>query len=228
MNIASLTSPFIIRRRIEASLSKLLAPSRRRAAERYASQLPIADGREDEIRPHPYDLTMLHRAVIERRPRAVLELGVGFSTLVIADALMKNGGGALYTLDTSEEWLENTRKKLPTGAPVELIHSSASIREINGQLCHMFDTLPDITPDMALVDGPSRDDVQGSINGLSFSGRAEVSADILLYESSLRSNFYMIVDGRSANVAFLRNALKRRYRIRHDAVMKHTTFELLE
>ena len=195
-------------------------------------------GSTDEIAPHPVDLWRLHRTVRERKPRAILEFGLGFSTIAMAHALMRNaaeGGpqGHLHSVDTSARWIANTREKIgPEIAPfVTLSYSRAVIAEIGGELCHVYEDLPDVNPNLLLLDGPTPVDVQGSIRGLSFgagSARPPIAADPLLLESTLPDGFLMLVDGRIANMRFLRRHLKRRYRFRWNRVYRYSSFELVE
>jgi predicted O-methyltransferase YrrM len=50
----------------------------------------LASGNELEIPPQLPDLANLYNLIRERRPKIVLEFGIGFSTLVIASALRDN------------------------------------------------------------------------------------------------------------------------------------------
>jgi len=223
---------FIARRRIDQFISKYRKPALMRAAARYVEKkdLPLLNGSNSEFSAVPFDLYNLHKLVIERKPKCILEFGVGFSTLVLCHALMENEQGHLYTVDTSEEWIENTRTKLPDDAPVNLVHSTATARVMNGEFCHTFDNLPDVSPNMVYLDGPYGPDVQGAVNGISFNGtprRPEVSADMLLLESTLPATFILVVDGRDCNREFLRRNLKWNYKIKNNPALKYSTFELV-
>ena len=105
-----------------------------------------------------------------------------------------------------------------------------TIAEYRGQLCHFYDTLPDIVPDFVYLDGPDPATVQGSINGLSFQNphRTVMSGDLLKYESTLVPGFFMILDGRNNNARFLQRMLTRDYTIQYHEVADVTTFELTE
>jgi len=103
----------------------------------------------------------------------------------------------------------------------KFIHGKAIVRDWNGELCHTFEELPNITPDMIYLDGPYGPDVENMRDGLGFMAfeaqrRSIMSADVLLFENTLnvRSNFILIVDGCYNNVQFLKPNLKRRYRVR--------------
>ena len=207
----------------------------------------LLDGREGEFSPQFYDLYNLYVTVRRRRPQRVIEFRIGFSTLVLLRALHDNyvedkkenfeqaekRRGRLWSVEDSEEWIENTRNKIPDYLQVysTICHSEISIQVIDGELCHTYDKLPNITPELIYLDGAVN--VKGTVNGLSFDEggktRGVVAADILLYESTLRPGAYVIVDKRYNNVFFLKRRLKRKYIVHgFDYVTHLTSFELFE
>ncbi|MCW5745890.1 MAG: hypothetical protein KIT36_06795 [Alphaproteobacteria bacterium] len=212
----------------------------------------LRGGNAGEIPPVLYDLYNLHRQVRSRRPRTILEFGVGFSTIVLAHAMDMNlrerpqaepakAKGApppahqLWSVDANAAWIENARGKVPEPLRrlVTFHHSDVQAIELAGQLCHRYTKLPNIVPDFVYLDGPDPGDVKGEVNGLSFTlahggPRQVVAADIVLMEPSLRAGFFMILDARFNNMHFLRHNLRRRYRVRVDRVNRLSTFELLE
>ena len=194
----------------------------------------LSRGEANEIKIVHGDLARIHRLIRSRKPRVVLEFGVGFSTLVIAHALEKNGMGRLFTLDVSKKWLENTRKKLGKLASLVTMKQSDVIAvEHDGQLASRYKELPNITPDFIYLDGPSPLDISGNVRGLSFDlgdneYRQLVAADIFLYESSLRVGAYILVDRRYVNAQFLRNNLRRKWAIHWDKIQHQVGFELRE
>ena len=197
------------------------------------------------LAPDPCDLAFLHKTVRRKRPRVVVELGCGNSTIALASALAENyredyaryGSAAMpghvYAVDTSPQWIANTRRKLsPQIAPfVDLRHSEAEVVVIDGGLCHAFRELPNVCPDLIFVDGPQSQDVRGVKHGLGFiteTGwpRPQVASDPLLYESTLPKGALILVDGRKCNTLLLRRMLKRRYRFRWNASPGMHRFEL--
>ncbi len=177
----------------------------------------LLSGSAQEIPPVVRDLALLHRVVERKKPKVVLEFGIGFSTVVIAHALSARQKGSttelpkLVCVDTSPEWIENARKKIPENLLplVEIVHSDAEVLEINGQFCHAFKELPNIRPDLIYLDGPDPRAVQGTLRGLSFTmddgtTRPPISADMLFYESTLRRGSIVVIDGRFSNVWFLK------------------------
>ena len=183
----------------------------------------------DALRPDVGDLVRLHRLVRERPCVTVLEFGIGCSTIALAHALEQNEleHGALlrerltrntqlfqlFSVDANERWLEHTRDRLPASLTdrVHLTHSTVSATTFTGRLCHTYDRLPDVVPDLVYLDGPDPADVQGSVGGLSFAApeRTVMAADILVMEPSLLPGTVIVVDGRESNTRFLTRNLQR-------------------
>ena len=198
--------------------------------------------------PEPNDLCRLHRLIRTRRCFTVLEFGLGYSTIVMADALQKNQADwiklpqnpeirnrfmfQLFSVDASKDWIEKTRNRFPRHL-IDRVHfhfSEVEIGTYNGQLCHYYKNLPDIVPDFIYLDGPSAKDVKGSINGMSFQceERTVMSADLLLMESILLPGTFIIADGRTNNARFLERHFTRNYEVKWDRDGDVTSFELME
>ncbi len=198
--------------------------------------------------PQTDDLVRLHKLVRSRKCFTALEFGVGYSSIVLADALYKNQVEweeltskppvrnrfmfQLFSVDTSRDWIESTRKRFPPRL-VDRVHfhySEVEIGVYQGQLCHYYKNLPDIVPDFIYLDGPSAKDVKGSIRGLSFQceERTVMSGDLLLMESTFLPGTFILVDGRTNNARFLERHFVRNYETRWDREGDVTTFELVE
>lgn len=212
----------------------------------------IYDGFKDEMNPKWDDLARLYYLVRERKPFEILEFGSGYSTLVMAYALKKNWEEYLqtvnsnstkkspkfkqpfiYSIESSEHWRNNTVskiKKSKLGYFSEISNSKLKITEFKGQICHYYESLPDIVPDFVYLDGPDPLTVEGSINGISFQNlrRTVMAADILKYESTILPGFFMIIDGRSNNARFLERNLNRNYNVNYHQKADVTTFKLME
>ena len=75
--------------------------------------------------------------------------------------------------------------------------------------------------------------MEGKIKGLKFplqghDHREVVSADVLLYESTLRIGAMLVVDGREWNTRFLRRNLKRRWKFYPNRAARRYTFVLAD
>lgn len=204
---------------------------------------------DQDIMYHESDLIFLHKKIRQRKPFTSLEFGVGFSTIAIAHALMLNQlefknlpqipklrNTKLFkhfVVDSNEFWLNNTRSNFPSELLnfVEFTFSEVSIGLISDfQICSFYQSLPDIVPEFIYLDGPDPADVKGKINGLSFNckERTIVSGDILKYESTLLPGAYILVDGRTNNVRFLKNNFKRDFTYNWDQINDRSEFELIE
>ena len=194
------------------------------------------------------DLVRLHRLIRQRMSFTVMELGVGFSTLIIADALKKNKADwealdnppkirnrfifQCFSVDTSEKWIKVAKERMPKDLQsfVQFQFSPVKIGTHNGQICHFYSCLPDVVPDFIYLDGPDPKAVEGNINGMTFqcSERTVMSGDLLLMEPILLPGTFVLVDGRTNNVRFLENNLKRNYEVIWNKKGDVTTFELQE
>jgi hypothetical protein len=211
---------------------KLLTFGARRYLSRVGLIPLLQSGDSTEIPSDLLDLANLYRAVRKCRPKVILEFGTGFSTVVLAHAMGPEG--RLYNVDANEHWIANTKAKMPPQLldRVEFRHSPVRVDLHEGEMCHFYDRLPNIVPDFIYLDGPGRTDIEGEIRGLTFgpSGqiRQQIAADILLYESTMKTGATIVVDSRYNNVHFLVRNLRRRWRIQLDRLRRQTMFVLLE
>ena len=195
------------------------------------------------------DICYIHKLVRSRKPFTTLEFGVGFSTLTIAHALMQNKleFNALaeiptirnsklfthYVVDANKYWLNNTKSKFPEElTPYVRFNFSETYITMFGdfQVCSLYKNIPDIVAEFIYLDAPNPKDVSGNINGLSFQcpERTIISGDLLLMESTFLPRTFILIDGRTNNVRFLKNNLKRDYKYTWWKEFDRTTFELIE
>ncbi len=202
---------------------------------------------------HPFppvkqDLVQLHQFIRKKHFFTVLEFGVGYSTLVIADALMKNQIDfenlnptpqirnrymfQLFSVDSSEKWLEISQKRIPDFLTdrIHLSFSPVKIGMYQDQICSFYQKLPDIIPDFIYIDGPDPKAVEGDINGLSFQcwERTVMSGDVLLMESTMLPGTNIWLDGRTNNARFLERNFKRPFIKNWYKELDVTLFELNE
>ena len=194
------------------------------------------------------DLVRLHRLVRQRMVTTVLEFGVGFSTVIFADALARNQARfdaltdkpplrnsnlfQLFSVDASQHWINETANRLPDTLKdrVHLSYSPVKAGTHNGQLCHFYTQLPNVIADFIYLDAPSPKDVEGAVNGLDFSidERTVMSGDLLLMEPTMLPGTMILVDGRTNNARFLERNFTRTFTCSHSAKDDVTTFELAE
>jgi len=84
---------------------------------------------------------------------------------------------------------------------------------VNGQICTLYDKIPDVCPDLIYLDGPDQWNIEGDVHGITTKSvdRMPMSADILLMEPFLLPKTLIVVDGRTANATFLKNNFKRNF-----------------
>jgi predicted O-methyltransferase YrrM len=172
---------YLTYRRVVFHRTPALHPIRKRriaaarlAAETYFREDPgraallAAAGRSISTGAERTDYHLLHRYVVTRRPRRVLEFGSGVTTLVMAHALAENHRNAgivghLYSLEAIPKFHENVKAILP-GALRSYVTPICSPRREGtwrGEIWGFgYSELPPGPFDLVFVDGPTeyRDD----------------------------------------------------------------------
>lgn len=190
------------------------------------------------------DLIRLHWLATSRRAVTVLEIGSGFSTGVFDHAMQVNAtifpdfdGAAhrksdvfiVHSLDSSEDWIEQTRRLGPLERVV-FHFSEVEMASFQGRVCTLFSTFPNVAPDLIYLDGPDQHNVIGNVRGITTShvDRFPMSADLLAIEHFLSPGTLVVVDGRTANSRFLASNLQRDWIVEHSETYDQTFFELNE
>ena len=106
-------------------------------------------------------LVALWLHIRERRPRRILELGSGISTLIMAYALEANGQGKLWSLEDGTQYAEVVRRQLDDhglGERATLLTAPLQSWQLDGATYPWYDlaALPaELEFDLLLVDGPA-------------------------------------------------------------------------
>ena len=190
------------------------------------------------------DLIRLHFLIKNRKATTILEYGVGYSSVVMADAILQNSLDRtfpnlrcsnlfeLHSIDTSEEYINVTKKLIPKqlSSVINLHFSDITMSEFNGRICTLFDNHPNLSPDIIYVDGPDQFSPIGDIRGIStrHSDRMPMVADILSMEHFLCPGTLIIFDGRTANARFVKTNLQRNWSYLYVEEFDQHFFELLE
>lgn len=148
---------------------------------------------------YAYKLTELHDWCLANQPRTILELGSGWTTLIMA-RYAAEFSSRLVTVEESKEWRETgPLSLLPDWARVEW-HMSP--RVIENKMVR-YASLPQLDSiDLLYVDGPSSDCLGGS---------EHAGADaVRLVESGVAVK-HMLVDIRNATVDYIRDSVGDRY-----------------
>jgi hypothetical protein len=202
---------------------------------------------EKPFEPKYQDLCRLHFLVLQRKVINVLEFGSGFSTAVMADAMriLQQHFGSwvkknircefphhVYAVEEDQRFLEITKSRLSGGLSGFASVSKSSVELIthDNRFVTVYSRLPNISPDLIYLDGPSQYATTAEVNGFSLTSsvRMPMSADILRFEFFLEPGTLIVVDGRTQNARFLKSYFKRNWAYRHDTDGDVHYFELQE
>lgn len=164
------------------------------------------------------DLWFLYKTVRKRKPKVILEFGCGCSTIILAQALKDNGSGFLHSLDCDPYWVEETKKAIPDylNRFCSIQYSKKIETEYKGIPVFRHGDIPVTMPDILYLDSPE------------LTEERKVAIDPLDMEESFPPNFYMVVDGRRVNVAFLKRHLKGKYKFTNKWLLGSSTFERVQ
>ncbi len=147
----------IIRDDIERSYNQLDSLFSLHSMFRFRAPLPTMRG----WAASPDFVKLVITTVLDRRPKTIVELGSGVSTLVSAYCLERlDAGGTIYSVEHQRRFVDRmhtTVRRHALGDHVELIHAPLKELEIEDTTYRWYDTellasLDDI--DMLVVDGP--------------------------------------------------------------------------
>jgi len=188
------------------------------------------------LSPKMEDLSRLYNLIIEKRATTVLELGCGYSTLVIAKALEENrkwfealenkpevrnqNVWECWSIDTNEKWIIECQTKLR--CQVTFKHCECYSEGNREQMSHFYIDKPQIIPDFIYIDGP--DPMQVHNWGINM----PMSDDLLYLEPILIPGTTVLIDGRTNNARFLARNLQRNWKIFEDNENDITLMELDE
>lgn len=197
--------------------------------------------------PNWADLARLHWLIRARQAVSVVEFGAGYSTSVIAHALMMNqddfGDWArthrrvdnpftVLSVDQSDYWLEKVLLRTATELRglIRPHKSTVSMGAFQDRTCTYYDELPNFVADLVYLDGPDQYAPGNSIRGFSTSSPnlMPMAGDLLTVEHFFEPGAVVVVDGRTANARFLKENFQRAWNYRHFPEEDFHLFELDE
>lgn len=190
------------------------------------------------------DLVRLHYLIISRKVMTILEFGIGKSTMIFNDALIKNEKKyktfasknlrkshlfECHSLDNLQIWIKKLRSDHNL-VNVNYHHAYLEMGTFNGRVCTFYKKIPNISPDLIYLDGPDQFSAKGSIKGINTnnSDRFPMAGDLLMVEHFLHPGTLIVVDGRTANARFLKTNFQRDWIYYHDKNKDQHFFELSE
>ncbi len=188
-------------------------------------------------KPELFDLYFLHEFIIINKRLTVLEFGSGWSSLVMANALMinrnkfmskiknlrKKNKFELHILENEKKYLSITKlrnnKYLPKFKKnIFYNFSECRMTTFNDRFCTEYDKLPLVNPDFIYLDGPDQFKIKNKLNNFTtnHTDMMPMVSDILKFENFLIPGTVIVVDGRTANSFFLKNNFQRNWIYNYD------------
>ncbi|HVW63730.1 MAG TPA: hypothetical protein VHB01_01855 [Nitrosospira sp.] len=212
-----------------------------------ALEKTVSPFEEKPFEPQYDDLCRLHWIALSRKAINILELGSGYSTAVLADAMRilhehfgrwarksvrSDNPFHAYSVEEEQRFLEITHSRLGPELQTFATVSRSSVEVLihDNRIASIYTKLPNISPDFIYIDGPSQFATTQEIHGFSFNSKARMpmSADILRWEFFLEPGTLILMDGRTANARFLKSYLRRNWAYLHDSIGDIHYFELQE
>lgn len=207
----------------------------------------VVENEQKPFEPEFNDLCRLHYLLLNRRVLTALEFGSGFSTVIMAHAMelldseYRNWASentridnpfSVHSIEVNKKFIEITESRIKMkGLKKSNIHASkVEVGLHDNRVVTFYSNLPNISPDLIYIDGPTVYDSNETINGfaLNHKFRMPMSADVLKFEFYLEPGTLILVDGRTANSRFLRSYLRRNWNYFHDMEGDVHYFELNE
>lgn len=181
--------------------------------------------------PDLADLYLLYNLIYLNNRINILEYGCGSSSVVILKALndikikkksqhyqrLKNPY-SLTIMDDNKYFMNKAKEKIIKSQyyknNVNFHYSKCVMTKFNNNYASEYVSHAQINPDFIYLDGPSHVNIKGKINNFTINHpeMMPMLSDILKYENFLTPGTIILSDGRTANVRFLMNNFKRKWR----------------
>jgi len=187
--------------------------------------------------PNLRDLYNLYNNVLINKRTTVLEFGSGWSTLIFSLALKeirdkylteakflrRNNLYELFVVESEKKYLNITKKNIrkynkthniKNPIKINFFYSDVQMTTYNNKICTEYKKLPLCNPDFIYLDGPGQFGVKKDINGISTRHKdlMPMASDILKLEYFLIPGTIIVSDGRGANVKFIKDHFKRKWK----------------
>ena len=153
--------------------------------------------------------------------------------------LRRGNAFELFVLENEKKYLNISRnrikkfnKYLNIKSPIKINSYLTDIEmtTYNDVICTQYKNLPLCNPDFIYVDGPDQFNIKKNINGINTKhiDMMPMISDILKLEYFYLPGTIIIIDGREANVRFLKAFLKRNWKFSKDSKNDQNIFYLQE
>ena len=209
--------------------------------------LAIKKEKKKLIQNRPYypelkDLYRLYKFIIDNKRTTILEFGTGWSTLIILSAIQelddkylnkikdirKKDKFKIFVVDNELKYLKISKKRIAqfkkkikdNRENISFLFSDVTFEKINNQYCNIYKKIPLCNPDFIYLDGPNLFKIKNTVNNFTnkHHDMMPMVANILNMEPFLIPGTIILSDGRTANMRFLKNNLKRNWVYKHDKI----------
>jgi len=200
----------------------------------YKKNLPNKMQYKNPYAPNLKDLYNLYQYIILNKRTTVLELGSGWSSLIIflalqelknkwykeSSILRRSNLFELFVLENEKKFLTISKNRIKKYfkqnknlVKINYNFSNVQMTEYNGNIATEYVKLPICNPDFIYIDGPDQFNVKGELNGITTAHNdfMPMTCDLLKIEYFLLPGTIVLIDGRGANAAFLKDNLKRNW-----------------
>jgi hypothetical protein len=189
-------------------------------------------------------LNFLKNLILKKKRLRVLEFGTGISTLIIAKSLSLNKSKFYnkikdfreenfisYSIDNNKKFLNISKKNinnLKLNKICKFLFVNLQMEIYNGIISSSCNILPNINPDLIILDGPDQKLIKGKSNNINFKDKSftPIQNDILKMEAFLIPGTIILIDGRTNNAHYFRKKLYRKWSYRHIKLLDQHIFEL--
>lgn len=197
--------------------------------------------------PDLKDLYRLYWFIILNKRTTILELGSGYSTLIMSIALdflnkkypnfslletRRKNYFTIFVIENIKKFMKISKKRLNNFKlnknKIHFQFSKSNMTIYNGLICTEYEKLPLCNPDFIYIDGPDQFNVNKDTNNFTtkHNDLMPMSCDILKIEFFLNPGTIILMDGRSANAEFLEKNFKRDWLRYHDKENDQNIFYL--
>ncbi len=169
------------------------------------------------LKPNLNDLARLLKICQDSNPENIIEYGCGFSSLIFHNFLNQNYKNELRShfqiIEVHRKYLDLAIKRFDKSRnKFKLISDICSVQKDNvrDDGSHKYLASYKFNPDLIYLDGPDPKDIEDS-QFIVTEQRVPISSDLLSIESWLLPATIIVVDGRSANVRYLKRNLQRNW-----------------